>query len=114
MMVLLLIFFLIFVPNVSAEIVEGKSSASSSVETNISGNGQVYTRIEVQVNDRKEVLEATKPGNYKLEVSSDKIKSGSANIATLDTNVNIKSSPESNNSLITIILELIKKVFSLI
>lgn len=71
-MFLLIFLFLIFAPFANAQnITTGNASAQSTVETKIEGTGNFKTRIEIQANDKKEVLEASNPGTYKLEVKSD-------------------------------------------
>ncbi len=66
---LIILFLPLFSAN--AQIEEGGAKAESSVETKIEGSGNVRTRIETQANEKREVLEASGPGTYKLEVKSD-------------------------------------------
>lgn len=49
-------------------ITTGKAYTKSEVITNIQGEGNVYTRIESEVNGQRQVLEASEPGSYKLEM----------------------------------------------
>lgn len=49
-------------------ITTGKTYTNSEVVTNIGGEGNVYTRIESEVNGQRQVLEASEPGSYKLEM----------------------------------------------
>ena len=49
-------------------ITTGKAYTKSEVVTNIEGEGNVYTRIESEVNGHRQVLEASEPGSYKLEM----------------------------------------------
>ena len=49
-------------------ITTGKAYTKSEVITNIGGEGNVYTRIESEVNGHRQVLEASEPGSYKLEM----------------------------------------------
>ncbi|MDP3987990.1 MAG: hypothetical protein Q8P80_02495 [Candidatus Levybacteria bacterium] len=71
-------------------ITTGNSSAKSSVTTNVNGSGNVYTKIEVEANGEKKTLEASGPGNYKLEVGSSSSKSESKSSSSAST---IKPSP---------------------
>lgn len=48
----------------------GNSSATSTVETNIQGNGNVKTHIETSANGVTKTLDATGSGIYKVEVRS--------------------------------------------
>ncbi|AKM79520.1 MAG: hypothetical protein UX85_C0005G0073 [Candidatus Beckwithbacteria bacterium GW2011_GWB1_47_15] len=53
-----------------AAVTTGDSYSKTEVTTQIEGEGQVYTRIEQEVNGEKQVLEANEPGTYKLEFGS--------------------------------------------
>ncbi len=48
----------------------GNSSATSTVETNVQGNGNVQTHIETSANGVTKTLDATGSGTYKVEVHS--------------------------------------------
>jgi hypothetical protein len=66
-----LTFLLIFDRKIFAqEIHIGNVSAKSEVNTQIEGNGNVQTHIEVQINEEKKTLDATGSGEYKLEINS--------------------------------------------
>src|SRR3989338_2339256 len=51
-------------------ITTGNASAQSSVRNEVNG-GDVYTKIEVEANGEKKVLETNEPGTHSLEVKSD-------------------------------------------
>ena len=71
-LLLILLFFFPFTSQSFAQgITTGNASSYSKVETNIEGNGNVQTYIEVEANGEKKVLDADKPGNYKLNINSD-------------------------------------------
>lgn len=55
-------------------ITTGKTYTKSEVTTNIGGEGNVYTRIESEVNGQRQVLEASEPGSYKLEMGTPTVK----------------------------------------
>ncbi len=71
MKILLVFFIFLFTTNsaFAQTIQTGDAKAEAKVETNVSG-GDVYTKIEVEANGEKKVLETTEPGIHKLEVSS--------------------------------------------
>lgn len=50
-------------------ITTGNASAESSVRNEVNG-GDVYTKIEVEANGEKKILETSEPGEHELEVSS--------------------------------------------
>lgn len=54
----------------SQNIQTGNSSATSTVETNVQGNGNVQTHIETSANGVTKTLDATGSGTYKVEVKS--------------------------------------------
>jgi len=68
--------FLLLIPLVfpkivfSQSITTGDASAKSTVVNEVSGNSNVYTKIEVEANGEKKILETTEPGEHTLEVSS--------------------------------------------
>lgn len=68
-------------PKVFAQdIVTGDASAKSTVVNEVSGNADVYTKIEVSANGEKKVLETTEPGEHTLEVNSDSEASAQSEI----------------------------------
>lgn len=68
-------------PKVFAQdIVTGDASAKSTVTNEVSGNANVYTKIEVEANGEKKVLETTEPGEHRLEVSSNSNASADAEV----------------------------------
>lgn len=79
---LLLIFlslvFLIAQKSFAQDITTGNASAKSEIRTEVqgdshspgSGQANVYTKIEVEANGEKKVLESNEPGTHKLEVES--------------------------------------------
>lgn len=73
--IFLLFLFLISQKQVEAQIKEGKVESNVSVDTNIKGEGNVKTRIEVNVNGNKKIVESDKPG--KIEV---KVRNGSIDV----------------------------------
>lgn len=71
-------------PNFIAQAIQtGNSSAQSSVQTNIQGNGSVSTHIEVSANGEKKVLDSNSPGTYKLEVQSNNNNNSDQNITPI-------------------------------
>jgi len=68
--------FLLLIPLVfpkiafSQSITTGDASAKSTVVNEVSGNSNVYTKIEVEANGEKKILETTEPGEHTLEISS--------------------------------------------
>ncbi|MEK7551250.1 MAG: hypothetical protein AAB532_01485 [Patescibacteria group bacterium] len=67
----LILFFLFSRPTYAQDITIGNSSSYSNIETNIQGEGNVKTHIEVDVNGEKKVLDANKPGIYEFNVNLD-------------------------------------------
>jgi hypothetical protein len=72
-----LFFFLIVILESSSicygqTIQTGNASAKSTVINNVSGSGNVYTKIEVTANGEKKTLETTEQGTHSLEVNSNK------------------------------------------
>ncbi|MFH0943501.1 MAG: hypothetical protein V1810_05030 [Candidatus Beckwithbacteria bacterium] len=59
----------------------------SKVEVNnqVEGGGKVYTYIETEVNGQRQVLEASEPGSYKLEMGTPIIKEERDNNLELET-----------------------------
>lgn len=54
----------------STTITTGDSYSKSTVINEVEGKGSVYTRIEVEANGEKEVLESSQSGKYEVEVKS--------------------------------------------
>ena len=52
-------------------ITTGNASAKSEVRTEVQGDANVYTKIEVEANGEKKTLESNEPGTHSLEVKSD-------------------------------------------
>ena len=95
-----------------ANIEEGNSSSTSTVETTISGSGNVYTRIEVQANNQKKVLEASQPGTYQLKVSSSPA-STDIGISTTIQDAPPPKPTDQHFSLNQLITNILKFIFSL-
>lgn len=51
-------------------IVTGTSTSEVIVETKIEGGGETYTRIETEVNGKKQVFETDEPGKYEIKLES--------------------------------------------
>lgn len=51
-------------------IVTGTSTSEVIVETKIEGRGETYTRIETEVNGKKQVFETDEPGKYEIKLES--------------------------------------------
>src|SRR3989344_1762795 len=67
----LVVLFIIFFSRAWAEnITTGDASAKSEVRTEVQGDADVYTKIEVEANGEKKVLETNEPGAHSLEVKS--------------------------------------------
>ncbi len=100
----LLILFLAFIcfPVVAnAQVIQtGDAKAEVKVETNVSG-GDAYTKIEVEANGEKKVLETTEQGVHSLEVKSNKeaiIEIPSVSLsATLTPTIQVKNNIKRND-----------------
>jgi hypothetical protein len=98
----LFIIALVFPSIVYAQTIQtGDEKAETKVENNVSG-GTVYTKIEVEANGEKKILETTEQGVHKLEVNSNnqtsvanKEVSSSATITPKKELRNIKKNKES-------------------
>lgn len=77
---LFLIFFFTSPKVFAQDIVTGDASAKSTVINEVSGDANVYTKIEVTANGEKKVLETTEAGEHTLEVSSDSKASADAEV----------------------------------
>lgn len=123
----LILFFLFSSPAYTQDITIGNSSSYSSVETNIQGEGNVKTHIEVNVNGEKKVLDASKPGSYEFNVNLDrqiddslnattKYPSSSSNLDDKDNNKIQLTEKEEKYSLAQIIfkniINFIKRIFN--
>jgi hypothetical protein len=67
-----IIFFSLILPKktFAQQIITGNVSAKSEVHTQVEGNSNVQTNIEVEVNGEKKILSATGSGDYKVEINS--------------------------------------------
>lgn len=61
-------------------IATGNSYSKSTVINEVGGEGNVHTRIEVEANGEKKVLESTGAGRYELEVKSTNSDSSSVSV----------------------------------
>lgn len=88
-LLILMIFTLLIIAskkNVFAQnITTGNATAKSSVTTNINGSADVYTKIEVEANEDRKVLETSETGTHTLGAESNS-----------NANVNVVSSSENN------------------
>lgn len=69
-------------------IITGDSYSKSTVTNQVEG-GNVYTRIEVEANGEKKILESNKSGTHQVEVRSS--GSSSAQVAVESISVKIKN-----------------------
>lgn len=69
---LFLILVFLFYPKVS----NASSYSKSTSETNIDGDGEVYTYLEAEVNGEKEVLETTEKGKHELILEKENSSTG--------------------------------------
>ncbi len=70
-LLILLLFFISISQSFAEGITTGNASSYSKVETNIEGNGNVQTHIEVEANGEKKLLDRDKPGTYEVNINSD-------------------------------------------
>lgn len=98
------------------EIQTGNASAKSSVETNIEGNGNVETHIEIQANGEKKVIDSNKPGKIEVTLGSknnsietEKDSSPAANIKKEIKNIN--NQKITSDKLLNDIANFFKKIF---
>ncbi|GEM_PF-4625127 len=63
----------------STTIITGDSYSKSTVTNEVNG-GNVYTRIEVEANGEKKVLESSEAGKYEVEVKSSGSKTSGVSI----------------------------------
>lgn len=68
---LILPFLIIFPQKIYGEsITTGNASAKSTVTNEVQGGSNVYTKIEVEANGEKKVLETTEPGTHEVKVEN--------------------------------------------
>lgn len=94
-------------PSVSA----AASSAKSTSETWVEGEGETYTRIEVEVNGERQVVESSEEGRLEVEVKSEdegETEETFVSDETPDEEENGESKPE--NIFVTI-LDFFKNLF---
>lgn len=101
----------------------GNAYSESTVINEIEGDGKVYTRIEVEANGERKILEATGAGRYELEVKKDSGSAGAvvqSEVSTAPESSETKSIPEGNSSLgtkiknfVDDILKMVSKIFRL-
>lgn len=123
----LLFFFPFASQSFAQDITTGNAFSYSKVETNIEGNGNVQTYIEVEANGEKRVLDADKPGNYELNINSDteidtksstptKISSSSGNLVDDRDDDKENNNGIDKRSLIQIVIDslsnFIKRIFN--
>lgn len=89
-----ILLFIISSKKILAEVIQGNSSAQSSVTTNVSGNGQVHTRIEIEQNGVKKVVESDKPGKIEVKVENN---SSSVKINGVEQETNNSTASSSND-----------------
>ncbi len=124
---LALLFFFPFTSIIFAQdITAGNASSYSKVETNIEGNGNVQTHIEVEANGKKKLLDGDKQGTYEANINSDtKINDNNPNStksSSFSSILDDEDKEEENNkekdrrSLIQIVIEnlsnFIKRIFN--
>lgn len=111
----LILIGLLVKPVFAESVTTGNASAKSTVETKIEGTGSVTTRIEVEANGEKKVLDANKPGNYSVSVesksNSNEASSSSTPSATPDTDNNKDSENSEKSSFLSAFLKNIRNFF---
>ncbi len=97
----LVLFAFLFLANpaFAQTIQTGDAKAEAIVETNVSG-GDVYTKIEVEANGEKEILETTEPGVHKVEVNSNKEVTPSATITPKKEEEDVKKEKQGINLIV--------------
>ena len=80
-------------------ITTGNASAQSSVRNEVNG-GDVYTKIELEANGEKKVLETNEPGTHSLEVKSDANSNAeaSSSVSTEESTEEAKIKKETKSS----------------
>lgn len=93
-------------------IITGDSYSKSTVNNQVEGEGSVYTRIEVEANGEKKILESSKSGKHEVEVKS----SGSSSAQVAVESIISATSSAQNNTPISVkiknIFDRIIKIFS--
>lgn len=92
-------------------IITGDSYSKSTVINEVEGEGNVYTRIEVEANGEKKILESSQAGKYELEVKNSGFGSSGA---TIKSEVSISDSMPIGTMIRNIldsIIKIISKMF---
>ena len=94
-------------------ITTGNASAQSSVRNEVNG-GDVYTKIEVEANGEKKVLETNEPGTHSLEVKSDANSNAEASlsVSTEESTEEAKIKKETESSEGNIVQKIFKSISS--
>jgi len=85
--VLFLSLFLFVVPIASAETITTGNASSKTTVTNEVNGGDVYTKIEVEANGEKKILESKEEGTHSLSVESN--DNGSEVSTEIETNIDL-------------------------
>src|SRR3989344_4737840 len=72
-------------------IITGDSYSKSTVTNEVGGEGSVYTRIEVEANGEKKILESSQAGTHQVEVRS----SGSSGTSEATVKSRVSTTAES-------------------
>ena len=94
-------------------ITTGNASAQSSVRNEVNG-GDVYTKIELEANGEKKVLETNEPGTHSLEVKSDANSNAEASlsVSTEESTEEAKIKKETESSEGNIVQKIFKSISS--
>src|SRR3989344_6331668 len=94
-------------------ITTGNASAQSSVRNEVNG-GDVYTKIELEANGEKKVLETNEPGTHSLEVKSDANSNteASLSVSTEESTEEAKIKKETESSEGNIVQKIFKSISS--
>ena len=94
-------------------ITTGNASAQSSVRNEVNG-GDVYTKIELEANGEKKVLETNEPGTHSLEVKSDANSNAEASlsVSTEEATEEAKIKKETESSEGNIVQKIFKSISS--
>ena len=92
-------------------ITTGNASAQSSVRNEVNG-GDVYTKIELEANGEKKVLETNEPGTHSLEVKSDANSNAEASlsVSTEEATEEAKIKKETESSEGNIVQKIFKSI----
>ena len=92
-------------------ITTGNASAQSSVRNEVNG-GDVYTKIELEANGEKKVLETNEPGTHSLEVKSDANSNteASSSVSTEESTEEAKIKKETKSSAGNIVQKIFKSI----